>query len=512
MLFRSLGGTHRVLVKAEAVGVNGKGSTERSTTLEAGRGREVRFDWTVPAAAADSVRFRFQAASGRDADAVESRLPVRPLFHEQSIAAAGAVVDTQTAQLTLPGGIDLARSRLTLSLGGSPLAVIRGSAEDLSIYPYYCTEQVASTALPLLALLRAEKTLGAGTLAPKRAKADAERAVATLVRRQRSDGGIGLWSATSWTTPWLSAYAGAVLIEAKGAGIAVDDSVLIRLNGYLKAHLAEPRWAATPVASWYSDPSVVLSEQVMALDYLSRVGMRDRARENDLLRRAAQLSWEDRVRLAVVLTRGKDAAGARRLLQSAWSSVKVEGRRAVLPVPDKRRFYIPSVARPAALLLQATLALEPTHPLVGPLVETLLETGRNRSLRWNTQDYASVVSALAQYEQVRRANTGRTVRVLAGGRVVATAAAAAAPRDTTIALTGLVPPSGDSTRLDLLVVAERGAAPVFYYVTTTLVPLAPPVRPEERGIRVERWYERYAGGAPATSAAAGELEIGRAHV
>ncbi len=501
-----LGGTPQVQVTAEATGVENKGSPSRSATLEPGRGREVRFDWLVPRDAADSVRLRFRAASGRAADGVESRLPVRPLYHQQAIALSGAVVDTQTATLIVPGGIDLARSRLILSLGGSPLAVIRGTAQDLRTYPYYCSEQVASTALPLLALLRAEKTLGAGTLLPKRARVDAEQAVATLVRRQRSDGGIGLWSATSWTTPWLSAYAGAVLVEAKSLGIAVEDSVLIRLNGYLKTQWNEARWATTPVSQWYANPTVTLSEQVMALDYLSRAGARDRAKENDVLRRAAQLAWEDRVRLALVLARGKDLAGARRLLQSSWGSVKVEGRRAVLPPTETRRFYIPSVARPAALLLEATLAVEPSHVLVGPLVETLLETGRSASLRWNTQDYAAVASALARYEEVRRVKGGRTVRILAGGGVVATATTrATAPRDTTISLAGLLPETGDSSRLNLLVVAERGTAPVFYYVTASLVPLAPPVRPEDRGIRVERWYERYEGGAPVTSVNAGEL-------
>jgi hypothetical protein len=37
------------------------------------------------------------------------------------------------------------------------------------------------------------------------------------------------------------------------------------------------------------------------------------------------------------------------------------------------------------------------------------------------------------------------------------------------------------------------------------VPLAPPVTPEDAGIRVERWYERYEGGTPVTRVTEGEL-------
>src|SRR5690606_37198457 len=122
------------------------------------------------------------------------------------------------------------------------------------------------------------------------------------------------WSAADWTTPWLSSYAGSVLLEAKLAGIAVDDSVLARLGGYLRRSLAERGPILAPVIHWYDRGDVRLSDRVMAVDYLSRAGLRDRAAENELLRMAAQLAWEDRVRLAHVLARGGDVAEARRLL------------------------------------------------------------------------------------------------------------------------------------------------------------------------------------------------------
>ena len=190
--------------------------------------------------------------------------------------------DSALATVPLPADVDPERSRLQLSLGSSPLGFIRGAARWLQVYPYACSEQLASSAEPLVALYRSGALLGADTAVLRRARTDLETVVATLTRRQRDDGGIGLWSSGDWTTPWLTAYAGSVLLDAKAAGLMVDDSVLARLGDYLHRSLAEEKLPVVPVAAWYGRDDVRLSERVMAADYLSRAGIPDRAAENAL--------------------------------------------------------------------------------------------------------------------------------------------------------------------------------------------------------------------------------------
>jgi len=46
---------------------------------------------------------------------------------------------------------------------------------------------------------------------------------------------------------------------------------------------------------------------------------------------------------------------------------------------------------------------------------------------------------------------------------------------------------------------------VYYYVSVTEVPSQQPVTPENAGIAVERWYERYENGTPVTTVAEGDL-------
>jgi hypothetical protein len=497
-----------VTVEARATGVKLEGRRKLKATLEPGRGREVRF--TFLAGKGDSLAqagFRFTAESGRDADAVALTLPVRPAHHPQAFTVAGVLHDSATAELALPADVDPARSTLRLSLGTSPLAMIRGARERFRIYPYWCSEQIASAAEPLLALYRAGPELGADSALARRARSDLEQVVATLVRRQRPDGGIGLWSAADWSTPWLSAYAGAVLLEAKIAGFAVSDSVLARLGGYLQRSLAESGPILAPVAAWYDSSEVRLSDRVMAVDYLSRAGLRDQAAENELLRLAPQMAWEDRVRLAQVLARAGDRPAALGLLEPAWNDVKIEGRAATLPKATRRAFYFFSPIRPVAWLLSATLAVNPAHPLVGPMVETLIQQGRS-GWTWNTQDLGTAVSALAEFQRQQRAGAARGVRVVSGKKAIFDVAALGAASEKSITLDRLPggAPAGGKLRLSLDAMAQTGkAAPVFYYLTATIVPKRAPVRPGDRGIQVERWYESVETARPLTEVAEGEL-------
>jgi uncharacterized protein YfaS (alpha-2-macroglobulin family) len=130
------GAVREAKVTAQAKGADLKGPRSRSATLEAGRGREVRFEFAVRPT--DSATFRFDATSGKDADAVALSLPLKPAYHPMAYTVAGVLHDTATAELELPGDLDPARSTLSLSLGTSPLAMIRGARLWLRIYPYWC--------------------------------------------------------------------------------------------------------------------------------------------------------------------------------------------------------------------------------------------------------------------------------------------------------------------------------------------------------------------------------------
>jgi uncharacterized protein YfaS (alpha-2-macroglobulin family) len=505
-----LGGTPTVRVETEVENVRLIGEEALSVTLEPGRGTEARFRY-MGTGGADSATFRFTVSSGDEADAVQEKIAIRPSHHPRAHTAAGILWDqTEHTTIVLPGDIDPDRSTLEISVGGSPLAFIQGVRRRLRVYPYYCSEQVASTALPIIALYRTQQTIDRPLLEGD-PRAQIEQAVAILSRRQRVDGAIGFWTSDDWTSPWLSAYAGQVLLEARAAGVAVKDTVLDRLAGFLEASLRGDRQLRSPLIGWYqANSSLYLADQVAAVDFLSLLRRPSIPAENRLLNRVAQMRWEDRVRLAEVIAR-RDAETARRLLESAWANVQVEGRRASLPdtIIDDRYFYFRSSARSAARLFTATLALDPSHPLVSPLLATLVSHGRTEERRyWTTQDYGAVVLALLRYEELRADFADRTARVASAGRLLAESSAGrVAPTETAAPLTGLLSDRDDGSKeLRVSLAASEPGRPIYYYFTVREVPLEPPVRPGDAGIQVERWYELYdRPGEPIIEASEGDI-------
>ena len=499
------GGTPTVRARVNARGALLSDAALKTATLARGRGTEIR--WVFRDTTSDTAAFRFDVSSGRDSDAVLMRLPVRPSHTPRAFTAAGVARLTSSAEIMLPADIDPARSRMVFSIGTSPLSIINGMHQYLRFYPFACTEQLASSLMPLIALHRAGTAPDGRRWAPADAMRHIVDGVALISRRQRSDGGIGMWDARDWTTPWLTAYAGEVLLRAREAGVAVDDSLLARMADYLTRSIHQPRPIHAPLLAWFEEPQVRLAEQVAAVDFLSRFGRPDIPGENELLRSATLMALEDRVRFAEVLSR-RNVAEARRLITPVWSMVRVEGRRAVLPDTLARRFYFSSARRPAARLLSATLAVDPGNALVGPLVETLVERGRGPSW-WNTQDYGSAVEALADFTARQQRAARRGFTVAAGGRVLHRAAGTGAmQQEITNNLAGLLTPAGaDSMRLTVTVAApsSEDAAPLYYHVTVHEVPRARPVTPDMKGIVVARWYEDYETGRPVTTVQEGAL-------
>jgi hypothetical protein len=112
---------------------------------------------------------------------------------------------------------------------------------SLDRYPYGCTEQTTSRAIPLL---YSEQLIAMG--APEGRddpKTRIQTAVNTLLNRQGSDGAFGLWrEGDGYASPWLGAYVTDFMYRAKQAGYAVPDESLDRAYGALRAVSTGDAW------------------------------------------------------------------------------------------------------------------------------------------------------------------------------------------------------------------------------------------------------------------------------
>src|SRR5262249_26974282 len=109
------------------------------------------------------------------------------------------------------------------------------------------------------------------------------------------------------------------------------------------------------------------------------------------------------------------------------------------------------------------------------------------------------------FDRARHADGERTIRVRARNQVILESGLNRRGRDSTIALSGLLADATGGRALHLSLDAGPGNGSIYYYMTFTDVPTTQPVTPEDRGIRVERWYGRFPGGAPITSVVEGDL-------
>ena len=111
-------------------------------------------------------------------------------------------------------------ARATVAAGPLARFDMPGLLRQLDRYPYGCTEQITSAALPLL--YAGDLATGAG-LDSIGTRINA--AIARVLTRQASNGAFGLWRAQSGEF-WLDAYVTDFLSQARAAGYAVPDHAM----------------------------------------------------------------------------------------------------------------------------------------------------------------------------------------------------------------------------------------------------------------------------------------------
>lgn len=165
---------------------------------------------------------------------IEVRSPYLPMSRINRVTLGPA--ETYTASPDILAGFVAGSGELQLSL--SPIPMDAAALYDsLSRYPYGCTEQTVSRAMPLLYANNLADIAGRASDTDIRTRV--QEAVSTILNRQGGDGAIGLWRmGDGHASPWLGAYAVDFLARAKEKGYVVPDAALERAYEGL-AHVAE---------------------------------------------------------------------------------------------------------------------------------------------------------------------------------------------------------------------------------------------------------------------------------
>ena len=209
------------MTSADAVSV-GAGAATQKLTLRAKERGAVTVPVTANAAGSGTIRINVTGPSGfalersftlavRSPAQILARRTVKPIAKGESLTLSSDLF----ADL-VPG-----TGSVSLSVGASTALDAASLLAALDRYPYRCSEQITSRALPLLYVsdLAKDAHLALDTRTDQRIR----DAIEALLTRQDSNGSFGLWG-VGGDDVWLDAYVTDFLTRARERKVAVPDA------------------------------------------------------------------------------------------------------------------------------------------------------------------------------------------------------------------------------------------------------------------------------------------------
>lgn len=234
-----------------------------------------RYSWPIKVVSAGEALVRVKAVGQTAADAMEMKVPVRPLGIPM-IVTTGGFTDQETASITIPvPTADAAPGSLKYKICASSSAFgpIIGNFSSLIEYPYGCTEQTMSKVMPSVVAMRMHQTLGAPLSAQDIKKFDAvyKLGMEKLEGYQHSDGGWGWWE-TDESQPYLTSLVMEGFYLLRESGYEVDTTRAMNGKKWLQTYI-------TGLTKQLNDPKLVKVDDYQIY-----------ARQTDLARAAYALS------------------------------------------------------------------------------------------------------------------------------------------------------------------------------------------------------------------------------
>ena len=213
---------------------------------------------------------------------IQTRSPYLPVTRIASEVMSPGDTFTLSRELVdglLPGSVDMVVSFSSLPVDESALYA------SLARYPYGCTEQTISRAMPLI---YAEQLVALGAEGDGGdARTQVQDSVNRVLNRQSADGSFGLWrEGDRNASPWIGAYTTDFLHRAREAGYAVPSEALERAYGAMQTVASGDAWRVygydTDVweSRWHEDTQARLMARSApyALYVLARAGQADLSR------------------------------------------------------------------------------------------------------------------------------------------------------------------------------------------------------------------------------------------
>nr|MDQ6930985.1 MG2 domain-containing protein [Candidatus Eremiobacteraeota bacterium] len=218
-------GATRAVMRLDAGDLLASGTVEQTAALDSNFTGNAAWNVTPLTSLGDRA-VTLTGSNGTLNDAMRLTIPIEAAGAPEHVRDAAEARDRSSLDLRLPEMYDAGSLHITLS--PSALASLLQNVRMLDVYPYDCTEQTMSSALPSVFLDRALKR--AGIAPPKDSPATAtvlKHAVARLSDLQHADGSWGWWEHDD-AHPFMTAYALYGLAEFRKSGFSVPETMYDR--------------------------------------------------------------------------------------------------------------------------------------------------------------------------------------------------------------------------------------------------------------------------------------------
>jgi alpha-2-macroglobulin len=374
--------------------------------------------WDVHANAVGPVSLRLAGTSERLRDGLRMTLPVESAGTAEHDRAAGMLPGETSLALRVPRGEEA--GDLRIDLAPSLVAQLLAGVRLLQVYPYACTEQTMSAALPAIYVERLRKRAQLPAPDGPPPALVARKAVERLVQLQHRDGSWGWWEHDD-PNPFMTAYAMYGLTELARDGYdvpayAIDAGVKsLRTQIVLPDETLRP-WGGTSSGSEWNTRAYML---------FALAGANQAAVDTAVLAQAdARTKTLNAYALAVLgLAHVKlgDRDGAKPLLDELLHRAVDDGAFTSWKSDGWRDRWMDDPIETTAYALRFVVAMAPDDPHV-PRIVNWLRAQQHGSWFATTKDTAAAIDAMSETiaPESNEFTPHETVRVLLDGRAVAT--------------------------------------------------------------------------------------------
>ncbi|HET6895265.1 MAG TPA: alpha-2-macroglobulin family protein [Candidatus Baltobacteraceae bacterium] len=356
-------------------------------------------------------------SDGLRSDAMRLDLPVESAGAAEHIRDANSIDRANSVTLALPPGYDAGTLRVTLT--PSIAAQLLQNVRMLDVYPYYCTEQTMSAALPAVFLDRLFRGLGLQMPQDVSPPQVIAHAIDRLQELQHSDGSWGWWENDA-AHPFMTAYALYGLAEMKKAGYTVPDAMfrngLASLEAQLQSADADTLrfWGgAQPNSEWNTRAFMLFSLADADPQHVDRRMLQETLRHERMLNPYALAV------LGLAYHELRDDVTATQILAVLNAQAKTNGPYTFWSGETWHYAWEDDPIETTAYALRLNAALKPNSEVTARAV-AFLRSQQHGSWWYTTKDTAASVYAIAEAERpsAQELHPDETVSVAVDGRVV----------------------------------------------------------------------------------------------